>query len=65
MNVYKFIKDRNTYQIVVAECLGDAAKLSDIDYKKVSVLYKDIIVDKKIIWNLFYQHMKYGNKAIL
>lgn len=47
MNIYKFMKDRNAYQIVVAECLGDAAKLSDIDYNKVSVLYKDVIVDKK------------------
>lgn len=47
MNVYKFMKDRYTYQIIVAECLGDAEKLSDIDYTKVSVLYTNVIVDKR------------------
>lgn len=47
MNVYKFIKDKNTYQIVVAECLGDAAKLTNIDYNKVSVLHRNVIIDKK------------------
>ena len=47
MNAYKFMKDRNTYQIIVAECLEDAAKLSNIDYKSIRVLYKNVIVDKK------------------
>ena len=47
MNVYKFIKDRNTYQIVVAECLGDAAKLSDIDYKKFINYFSSAVIIKR------------------
>ena len=45
MNVYKFTKDRNNYQIIVASSIAVASQLCTIDCNKVSVLYKNVIVD--------------------
>ena len=44
MNVYKFFKVKDKYQIIVAKSLAEASRHCSIEYTNVRVLHENVTV---------------------